>query len=135
FLADLSDDAIRALITTFEACPSPLSQLVIEHFHGAASRVPVSDTACTMRINGFNVVIISQWTDPNETARGTAWCKDTYGALTPYLGQFRYLNYMAADESDPAAAVYGANYARLRDLKTKYDPENFFHVNVNISPK
>ena len=29
------------LIERFEACPSPMSQIVIEHFHGAASRVPV----------------------------------------------------------------------------------------------
>ena len=36
---------------------------------------------------------------------------------------------------DPAAAVYGQNYSRLRDLKAKYDPENFFHTNVNIRPR
>ena len=35
---------------------------------------------------------------------------------------------------DPAAVVYGSNYARLRDLKTKYDPENFFRLNNNIVP-
>jgi len=34
----------------------------------------------------------------------------------------------------PAAAAYGANYSRLRELKAKYDPENFFHANVNIRP-
>ena len=135
FLTDLTDDAIRAMLTAFDACPSPMSQMVIEHFHGAASRVPVSDTACAMRISGFNVVIISQWAAPNDTPRGTAWCKDAFSALTPYLGQYRYLNYMAADETDPAAAAYGANYARLREIKAKYDPENFFHVNVNITPK
>ena len=63
FLTDLSDDAIRALIAGFEACPSPMSAIVIEHFHGAASRVPVTATACTMRVTGFNVVIASQWMD------------------------------------------------------------------------
>ena len=46
-----------------------MSQIVIEHFHGAASRVPVTDTACTMRVTGFNVVIISQWMDPTENER------------------------------------------------------------------
>ncbi len=51
FLTDLSDEAIRTLVAAFEECPSPMSMIVIEHFHGAASRVPVSATACTMRID------------------------------------------------------------------------------------
>ena len=45
----------------------------------------------------------------------------------------RYVNYLDHDEAgDPAAAAYGANYARLRELKARYDPDNFFHANVNI---
>ncbi len=40
FLTDLSDEAIRVLVDRFESCDSPMSQLLIEHFHGAASRVP-----------------------------------------------------------------------------------------------
>ena len=30
--------------------------------------------------------------------------------------------------------AYGPNYARLRQLKTRFDPTNFFHVNQNIRP-
>jgi len=135
FLTDLSDGAIDALVKSFEACPSPMSQIVIEHFHGAASRVPVDATACAMRLTGFNVVIISQWADPRDNERCIGWCRDTYGALRPYLGSFRYVNYLDTDETgDPLAAAYGPNYARLRQLKKKYDPENFFRGNVNIKP-
>jgi FAD/FMN-containing dehydrogenase len=136
FLTDLSDDCIDTMLEVFAACPSPMSQIVIEHFHGAASRVPVADTACAMRVTGFNVVIISQWTDQRENERHIAWCREVYAALTPYLRDTRYVNYMDHDEAgDPAAVAYGANYARLRELKSKYDPENVFHVNVNIRPK
>jgi FAD/FMN-containing dehydrogenase len=136
FLTDLSDQAIAVLIECFAACPSPMSALLLEHFHGAASRVPVEATASTMRITGFNVVIVSQWQDPAESDRQIAWARDTYAALQPYLASTRYVNYLGGDEAgDPAAVVYGANYARLRDLKTKYDPDNFFHANVNIRPR
>ena len=135
FLTNLSDDCIRTLVEQFSACPSPMSQIVIEHFHGVASRVPVSDTACAMRISGFNVVLISQWADRRETERSIAWCRATYGALGPFLQSFRYLNYMDHDEpGDPAAVAYGPNLPRLRELKRKYDPDNIFHVNVNIRP-
>jgi FAD binding domain/Berberine and berberine like len=135
FLTDLTDDAIRALIAGFEACPSPMSFIILEHFHGAASRVPVSATACAMRVTGFNVVIASQWTDPRETARGIAWARETFASLTPYLAPTRYVNYLEDDAIDPAAVAYGPNLARLREIKTKYDAGNFFKQNVNILPK
>jgi FAD/FMN-containing dehydrogenase len=134
-LADLSDDAIRTLVASFEACPSPMSQIVIEHLHGAASRVPVASTACTLRRAGFNVVIISQWRSADETAQGVAWARDTFAALTPYLAPTRYVNYLEDDAADPAAVAYGPNLARLRALKTKWDPDNFFRQNVNIPPQ
>ena len=136
FLAELSDDAIHTLVDAAQACPSPMSSIVVEHFHGAATRIGVTSTACTLRTSGFNVVVISQWSDPSETETGTKWCRDTYAALRPFLGTTRYLNYMddRDEASDVLATLYGPNHARLRELKTKYDPENFFHTNVNIRP-
>jgi FAD/FMN-containing dehydrogenase len=135
FIKDLSDDAIATLVAQFEQAPSPLCQIVIEHFHGAASRVPVADTACAMRISGFNVVIISEWLDPRDNDRGIKWAKDTHAALSPYHAATRYVNYLEDDpEGDVATMVYGPNLARLRQLKAKYDPDNLFHVNVNIKP-
>jgi FAD/FMN-containing dehydrogenase len=135
FVADLSDGCIQTLIERFESAPSPLCQIVVEHFHGAASRVPVTATACAMRVTGFNVVIISQWTDPKDTERGIAWARDTHTALKPYLAPMRYVNYLENDaENDAAGTIYGPNYTRLREVKKRYDPDNFFHVNVNIRP-
>jgi hypothetical protein len=134
FITDLSDEAIRAIVSAFEACPSPMSMIVIEHFHGAASRVPVSATACTMRTTGFNVVIISQWAKPSETDAGMAWARQTHSALTPFLAPMRYMNYLEVDAADATTVAYGQNLAKLRELKKKYDPDNFFHHNVNIAP-
>jgi FAD/FMN-containing dehydrogenase len=135
FLTDLNDEAIGVLVDRFESCGSPMSQIVIEHFHGAASRVPISATACAMRVTGFNVAIISQWMDPRQNDPCIAWCRGTFDGLKPFLAETRYVNYLDRDEAgDPVAAAYGPNYSRLRELKAKYDPENFFHANVNIRP-
>jgi hypothetical protein len=134
-LTDLSDEAIRTVVESFEACPSPMSHIIIEHLHGAATRVPVSDTACTLRTTGFNIVIISQWNDAGQSERGIAWARDTFSALTPYLAPTRYVNYLEEDAVDPAVVAYGPNLDRLRELKGKWDSENFFRQNVNIPPK
>jgi Berberine and berberine like len=112
-----------------------MSHIIIEHFHGAASRVPVTATACTLRVTGFNVVIASQWMDSGETERGIKWARETFASLAPYLAPTRYVNYLEDDALNPAAVAYGPNLATLRALKTKYDPENFFRHNVNILPK
>lgn len=136
FLRDLTDEAIDALVAAFDTCASPMSSMVVEHFHGAASRVPVDATACALRITGFNVAIISQWQNPAETEASTGWCRSAYERLAPHFGPTRYINYLAGDEFENAAhGVYGPNYARLREIKAKYDPENVFHLNVNIPPK
>ena len=31
-------------------------------------------------------------------------------------------------------ATYRDNYERLRRVKQRYDPDNFFHVNQNVEP-
>jgi len=55
--------------------------------------------------------------------------------MLPFMSSNRYVNYLADDEhGDAVAASYGPNYRRLQQLKAKYDPENFFHMNHNIRP-
>jgi FAD/FMN-containing dehydrogenase len=67
--------------------------------------------------------------------RCIAWVRETYTAIAPFIGSRRYVNYLDDDESgDPVAAAYGPNYRRLQEIKTKYDPDNFFHINQNIRP-
>jgi FAD/FMN-containing dehydrogenase len=136
FLQQLSDDAIDTMIERFTRCPTPMGQLLLEHFHGAVSRVGVGDTAFPHRAVGYNLVILSEWLDPAITERCVAWARDSFTAMQPFMGTGRYLNYLdASDEAgDAVAAAYGRNYRRLRELKAKYDPGNFFHMNQNIRP-
>jgi FAD/FMN-containing dehydrogenase len=135
FLTRLSDDAIGTMIECFARCPTPMGQLLLEHFHGAATRVRVGDTAFPHRAVGYNLVVLSEWMEPAHTDGCMAWARDTYTAMTPFMASGRYVNYLGDDEpGDPVAAAYGPNYRRLQELKTKYDPNNIFHINQNIRP-
>jgi FAD/FMN-containing dehydrogenase len=135
FLTQLPDDAIDALVNSFARCPTPMGQLLIEHFHGAVSRVNIADTAFPHRHEGYNLVVISEWLDRKDNDRCIAWARDTYAAMKPFVAAGRYVNYLGDDEpGDPTAAAYGPNYRRLQEIKTKYDPQNFFHMNQNIRP-
>jgi len=135
FLAQLSDDAIDTMIECFARCPTPMGQLLLEHVHGAATRVGVGDTAFPHRADGHNLLVLSEWMEPANTERCIAWARETYAEMEPFMASGRYVNYLADDETgDPIAAAYGPNYRRLQELKRKYDPSNFFHMNQNIRP-
>jgi FAD/FMN-containing dehydrogenase len=76
-----------------------------------------------------------EWLEPAETARNIAWARHVYDAMRPYAAGASYVNYMSHDEREnPAEVAYGPTLARLRGLKTRYDPENLFHLNHNIRP-
>jgi FAD/FMN-containing dehydrogenase len=135
FLAQLSDDALDTMIASFARCPTPMGQLLLEHVHGAATRVAVGDTAFPHRATGHNLVVIAEWMESAHTDRCVAWARNAYAAMEPFFASGRYVNYLGDDETgDPIAAAYGPNYRRLQEVKTHYDPGNLFHLNQNIRP-
>jgi FAD/FMN-containing dehydrogenase len=47
-----------------------------------------------------------------------------------------YVNFLMEDEgADRIQATYRDNYKRLAEIKTNYDPDNFFARNQNILPR
>ncbi|HEU5064996.1 MAG TPA: FAD-binding oxidoreductase [Gaiellaceae bacterium] len=135
FTSSLSDELIQVLMERFATVPSPMTAILFEHFHGAVTRVGVTDTAVPHRDEGWNMLIPSVWTDPADTEANIAWTRETFAALRPHMGAGRWLNYLGDDQADDAIrAAYGPNYERLREVKRQYDPDNVFHLNHNIVP-
>jgi FAD/FMN-containing dehydrogenase len=137
FFSDLSDEAIDTWVERFAVCPSPMTAMIFEHFHGEVTRVPVEATAVPHREPGYNLVIPSIWADPATTEANIGWTHETFEAMRPFMAQRQYVNYQGADESeeDQVRVAYGPNYERLVELKRKYDPDNLFHLNQNIRPR
>ena len=135
FLGELSDDVITVLHEQFAHCPSSMSKLILEHFHGAALRPKPTDMAFPHRDPGYSVLIIAQWSDPKDNTPNIAWAKETFAALEPFTCHGAYSNYMADDE--PLSGVkraFAENFPRLQKLKDLYDPGNLFRNNQNIPP-
>ena len=135
FFAELSDPAVEVMAAAFERAPSQLCALVVEDFHGAVTRVASSATAYPHREPGFNLLLIAQWTDPAQTDACIAWARETFDALSPYMADRSYSNYLAADDHGRVRQAYGGNLERLVQLKRRYDPHNLFRLNHNIDPK
>ena len=135
FFTELSDAAVQTMVDAFEAAPSIMSGMLVEHFHGAVCRVDPTATAFPHRSPGYNLAILGQWADPADTAANVNWVRETHAALAPYTAPRAYVNYLADDDGDDRVrGAYGPNYDRLVELKRRYDANNLFRLNHNINP-
>jgi FAD/FMN-containing dehydrogenase len=136
FLDSLTDEAIDTAVDAFASCPTPMGQLLFERFHGAGTRVPVQATAYAMRASGYNTLVLSEWLESSDDEACIAWAREQSAAIQPFGSARRYLNYFDGDDAGDEAltAAYGPNLPRLREIKRKYDPDNVFHLNLNIPP-
>ena len=136
FLASIPDDLIEAAVSAFERVPSPLSALMFEQFGGAVQRVAADATAFDNSDAEFNLVIVSRWADPADAEKNVAWARATSEAARPFTNGRVYVNYIGAGEAPDRvrAAFSKEKFARLVDVKRKYDPKNVFRMNQNIPP-
>jgi FAD/FMN-containing dehydrogenase len=135
FVLSLDDALLDAMVQRFASTPSPMTAIALEHFHGAVTRIGVTDTAVPHREEGYNLLITSVWTDPAATDENIAWTQGSFEAFRPHFVDRRWLNYLVDDDhADAVRAAYGPNYDRLVEVKRRYDPENVFHLNHNIDP-
>jgi FAD/FMN-containing dehydrogenase len=101
---------------------------------GAYARVPEADTAYAHRRSKIMVNVGCAYTDPGQTATERAWVARVGTALRQ-SDRGAYVNFLAHDGSARIRDAYpGKTYDRLREIKRRYDPENLFHLNQNISP-
>jgi len=135
FIRALDGDSIRAIAEFAGRSPSPFSFApFVEHWHGAATRVGVADTAFPHREHAYNLMFWSNWESPSETEKNVQWTRTSWNALRPLLVEGSYGNYVSDEGDSFAREAYGCNYDRLVALKNKYDPTNFFRMNHNIKP-
>src|SRR6266545_4272388 len=135
FTRGLPDELIDITVERFATVPSPMTAILLEHFHGAVTRVGVTETAVPHRDQGWNLLIPSVWTNPADSELNIGWSRETFAAMRPHFSSGRWLNYLGDDQAEDAiSAAYGPNYARLREVKRRYDPDNVFHLNHNIVP-
>jgi FAD/FMN-containing dehydrogenase len=129
-LRALPDDVIDGLIDRATPGNSLGNVIVIKRLNGAASRVDPSATAFPHRKAPYAVLILSDWLDVADEEANLEWERSTLAVVASQ----RAGTYVNASMDNPLDEVFGPNYARLAEIKAKYDPDNMFHGNVNIKP-
>jgi FAD/FMN-containing dehydrogenase len=135
-LAELSDAAIADIIDFAGRRPSPLTDIIVWHQGGAICDVDDAETAYAGRDANFLVTGEASWDDAALTDDAIGWARDFWDTMGGHSTGGLYLNFPGLGEENEALvkAGYAANYDRLSKLKTKYDPTNFFRMNLNVPP-
>jgi hypothetical protein len=133
FVADLTDDAIAVHMAHGPKLPSVHSAVHLYLVDGAVHDVAPDATAFPMRDARFSLNIAGIWPDLADNDRNIRWVRDYYRAVHPHSGYAEaYVNFMATDDQQRVKESYGPNYARLQQIKARWDPENVFHLNQNV---
>jgi FAD/FMN-containing dehydrogenase len=137
YLDALSDDVIDGIVERAVAAPGSQTLTFMRHLGGAMGRVPADATAFGDRRAQFMLSIDSSWDDAADDEINVEWTRAFWSDLEPLSGGRTYFNFPGRNEEGEVAlrASYGANYDRLVDVKTKWDPDNVFNTGQNIRPR
>jgi hypothetical protein len=133
-IADLTDDVIDILASAGANIASPYSSFPIFQLGGAVSTVGEDDTAFTGRSASYTVNISGVTEDAVGFDEERQWVREFWTELEPFHVS-AYVNFLMDEGETRIRRAYGPEkYARLRQLKRRYDPGNVFHLNQNIPP-
>ena len=132
----LTDAAIDTLIGQTTAVSSPKSYCIVFQLGGAIARAGAGETAFCQRQPGHDLNINAVWTaEDGDGERHVAWCRRFFDTILPHARERVYVNFLGDEGQERIRAAYDADrFDRLVALKRRYDPDNFFRANQNISP-
>ena len=127
FLRSMSDEAIDALVQYVGKSPSPYTFApFIEHWHGAATRVPVTDTAFPSSAVFVELLRLVDVGEPVRVGKEQAMDARMLGSAAAVSGRRARTAITSRRRRRASGEVsreaYGPNYDRLVALKNKYDP-------------
>ena len=137
YVDELSDEVIDAVTEHFPRKTSPLSLVLFYRLDAAFSRVADDATAFGGgRSPRFALFMIGVCPVPEMLPGERDWVRSMAAAVRPAAADGLYVNGITDfDAGNSVEMAYGSEkYARLMQIKTKYDPHNLFRSNANIAP-
>ena len=135
YFKSLDDSSIEHMVQALDNVPSPETQIELAYLGGEAGRVAAEETAFGDRGSPFVINLLANWSEPSEDAANVAWIRNLFKRLRPSMTPGVYVNFMSGDEDDRVPEAYRERWDRLVEVKSHYDPNNFFRLNQNIPPR
>jgi FAD/FMN-containing dehydrogenase len=135
FFSDSVDEAVAGeLLDRLRASTAQFPAVGIRVLGGAVARIAAEATAFAHRNRRLLVTVSAFYASPNEDSAHEAWVTEAATALRRGADA-AYVNFLGDEGADRVRAAYpGTTWARLADVKRRYDPENVFRLNQNVPP-
>jgi hypothetical protein len=136
FIDALTDGAVDSILAGADNAPSTASVVLLQPLGGEFGRVGAMDTALGHRDAEWGMQVLAQWLEPEKDTVNRNWVRAFTDALSPWARPAGFPNFIAdANDAAGVRSAYGAErYARLVEVKDRWDPENVFRLNHNIAP-
>lgn len=99
----LSDEAIDTIVNAGRVCTSPYSIVLLQHIHGAASRLSPTATAFALREESYVMSVVAAW-EEGETRQADqhiAWARALWEAVEPWAKSGVYVNFLGDEGEVP----------------------------------
>jgi FAD/FMN-containing dehydrogenase len=135
YLTELSDEFLSTVRDLFADCPIPDADIGFLHLSGALNEHDEDDGAVGNRDARYVIGVKGMWApDQPEADTFRQWIRAAWQQVRPFSTGRTYINFQTTDEDEQRVrATYGTNFDRLAAIKHKYDPDNLFRVNRNIT--
>jgi hypothetical protein len=131
-IPEWTDSAINTFVTSIEKAPAGWSIGVGHYMHGASCAVSAQATPILRDEHSSSYFFNMSWGHSSQSDDSMAWVDRSIKDMQPFNRAGTYINYLSSNAPEAVADSYGANYRRLRKIKSQYDSENTFHLNRNI---
>jgi hypothetical protein len=129
--APLSDDGLAALMSGITR--STGMYVICDAYGGAMAKIAPDATAFAHRDGTlFCLQYGSVWMSPGDTPKRLDEMSQFYATMRPYVSGAAYVNYCDTDLKDWPDAYWGQNLARLKQIKSAFDPSNVFHHTQSV---
>lgn len=135
YLPGLNSELLSAVLEQAQHILSPYSLIILFPIDGALNKIEEDHSAAGNRDAAVLLNIAGAWETPKDDEANIEWARSAWRQLRRFSTGGTYINFLTEEEGDGRIrAAYGRNWARLAELKSKWDPDNFFHMNQNIKP-
>ena len=134
----MSSGARAALVDAIDEAQRHTSEhsaaILLDSYGGAINDVAVDATAFAHRHARCSIQYLTYFGSEAVAGAARAWRQRAWHAMRPYVSGGAYVNYIDPDLAGWQRAYYGANAARLREVKRQVDPDFRFRFAQAIPP-